>query len=185
VLVSISTKLWMAIKGVRSRSKAKSVNKNALPALPDITSIASYVTQKLTYTGDPVLGGLDDYYNHPGYLQYCIENKLQPPVDCDDYSVLAYALAKQLPNAKPQMLVFVIPSLRTILGVALKALSRFKVPYFPFHEGCLIELDSKLWFIDTNGLWELNSPQDVIDAFQKAWGLPFTIIPTEYPFKEI
>lgn len=172
----------MAVKRFRSRLKAKSLPKRALPKLEDLRTIAAYVGQRLTYTGDPILGGLDDYYNHPEYLQYCIENNLKPPVDCDDYSVLAYALAVNIPNAKPQMVVLVVDGLGKILSMALEAFSKLKVPYFPFHEGCLVELDDKLWFIDTNGLWELKDAQDLANRYGTAWGIKFKVVPTEYPF---
>jgi len=181
MLVSFAAKLWMSLKRFRSRNKAKRVLRDSLPQLATVQEVAEYVTQKLTYTGDPVLGGLDDFYQHPEHLQYCINAKLTPPVDCDDYSVLAYALLKQIPDAKPQLIVLAI-KLKTVLAMTLKSLAKFKVPYFPFHEGCLVEQGGVLWFIDTNGLWLLKTQQDLADRYGKAWGVEFIILPTEYPF---
>jgi len=173
----------MTIKGWRSRRKAKHTQRTSLPNLTSVQSIASYVTGKLQYTGDPILGGLDDFYQHPEYLEYCIQHSIYPPVDCDDYSVLACALAKQNPDMTPQMVVLVMSSFREILSLIFTALVSFKVPYFPFHEGCFVEVNGKLWFIDTNGLWSALSREEVISRFKEAWGVNFQIVDTKYPFK--
>ena len=181
-MVQWFAKYWMQVKRWRSRRKDRGVLHSALPELSSVQAIASYVTTKLTYTGDPVFGGLDDYYNHPEYLQYCIESLLHPPVDCDDYSAMAYALAKKNPNLKPTMIVLLIKDLPTILKTIGSAILKFKMPYLPFHEGCLIEEGGKLYFVDTSGLWQVESIEELAERFGKAWSVPYTAIITEYPW---
>ena len=181
-MIEFVAKIWMKIKRHRSKGMAKSSLKSPLPVLTDVSSIARYVTQELTYTGDPILGGLNDFYQHPEHLQWSIESKVSLPVDCDDYSVLAFAMAKQNADMKPEMVVLLMASLWEMAKLAFKALISLKVPYFPFHEGCFIEVGGKLWFVDTNGLWDINSKEEVIKIFQEAWGVQFKFIETSYPF---
>jgi len=172
----------MSLKRWRSLRKARNLYRNPLPKINNVNDIASYVCHNLVYTGDPVLCGLDDFYQHPEYLQYCIESKIRPPVDCDDYSALAYAIAKNNEAIKPQMVVLLVKDLRTLLSITAKALLNLKVPYYPFHEGCFIQTTDKLFFIDTSGLWAISSREDFASRFAEAWGMPFMIIDTEYPF---
>jgi len=173
---------WMALKRWRSLRKARNLYRSPLPKIKNVNDIASYVCHNLVYTGDPVLGGLDDFYQHPEYLQYCIEAKINPPVDCDDYSALAFAIAKNSGDFYPQMAVIVVKDFKTLLSITVKSLIKLKIPYYPFHEGCFIQDSGKLFFIDTSGLWMLSSRDDVASIFEKSWGMPFIIIDTEYPF---
>jgi len=181
-MIAFFARRWMAVKRWRSLRKARVLYRSPLPKIDNVRDIASYVCQKLVYTGDPILGGLDDFYQHPEYLQYCIESQLRPSVDCDDYSVLAYAIAKNNEALKPQMAVLLVKDFRTLLSITAKALLKLKVPYYPFHEGCFIQSTDRLFFIDTSGLWAISSREDVASRFAEAWGMPFMIIDTEYPF---
>lgn len=97
---------WLALKEHISRSTfSKIPNKAPLPPNLNLLEIHQQL-KKLVYKADP-FGGALDFYNHPEYMQYCLNNSIElQHCDCDDFAVYAYALARA--NFIPKIYTLVV-----------------------------------------------------------------------------
>lgn len=194
MLLSTLVKAWMAVKGWRSRERARIQFRRALPAFASLGEMENYRTANMEYTPDG-LGGLDDRYTHPEVIHfYAVRNQEAPldwrgdpeawPIecDCDDFAAFGYAAAQGIPGVKSvQMVVWRYPSMFA-LAQDLVANIRAGSPYWLyFHESVLIETEADgLYVFDANGLQRVEG--DVDDLFFKWYGKRLVTQPTPYPF---
>ncbi len=156
---------------------------NSLPEFKNFWEVESYIHQNFLYTGDP-LWGIDDYYLHPEYVQFCIDTdqKDRIPVDCDDYACYAYMGLQSIGCQGVQMLNLITNPLYLWDLKMCHVICKFE--YFwngNWWVGIIDTNPGIRWFLKNN-TWE----NKVRETFGNMYKIEYKyLIPVQYPFRRV